>query len=186
MILWFLGLFNAFQDLRESHANEPAGIATRKYQAHMAKRPAKLRVERDSLKMDLTFNRARLQELEAENIRLQDRVEAANEDRAKLWTMLQEALGNERKALMMEVNAKWQKDYGVTPFPDAPSIPEKYENAVNAVTEFGRQGRLLPSEMVANAEKEYWVKKAKRQAEEWREDSRDRAEAAKPFNGVNG
>ena len=127
-------------------------------------RPA-LRIERDSLKTDLTFNRARLQELETENLRLQDRVDAANEDRAKLWTMLQEALGNERKALMMEVNAKWQKDYGVTPFPDAPSIPEKYENAVNAVTEFGRQGRLLPSEMVANAETKFWADRAVRHRE---------------------
>ena len=170
MILWFLGLFNAFQDLRESHAML-AGIA----EDHDAK-IAELSVERDSLKTDLTFNRARLQELETENLRLQDRVDAANEDRAKLWTMLQEALGNERKALMMEVNAKWQKDYGVTPFPDAPSIPVKFANAVDAVTEFGRQGRLLPSEAVANAERTFWENRHKRQAE---------ANAVHP-NGVNG
>ena len=162
MILWFLRLFPEFRDLQNAY-----DMTVSNYEKQSGAYGEKVRVEmeRDSLKADLAFCRSRLQEAETENLRLQDRVEAANEDRKQLWAMLQESLGNERKAFMMQVNEAWQKKYGVTPHPEAPSIPEKFENAVDAVTEFGRQGRLLPSEVVANAERTFWANRSKRQAD---------------------
>lgn len=159
MILWFLRLFNQFRLFEYA-----LDLANRDYEKQ-SEHKLHAEMDRDSLKTDLTFCRSRLQEVETENLRLQDRVEAANEDRKQLWEMLREALGNERDALMMQINADWQKRYGVIPHPDAPSIPEKFSNAVEAVTDFGRQGRLLPSEMVANATNKFWENRQKRQAE---------------------
>jgi hypothetical protein len=90
----------------------------------------------------------------AENLRLQDRLDAAREDRDRLWETMQESLRGERTAYQMHVNQSWQRQGGGVPYPDAPhlpvaSIPKQGSEPV------GRQGRILPSEAVARRTAEY-------------------------------
>ncbi len=66
-----------------------------------------------------------LQDAQAQNLRLQDRLDAAESERSRLWSELQAALKGERDALQMAVNEHWQRAYGVAPFPEAPHIPAK-------------------------------------------------------------
>ena len=145
MILWFLRLFPVFHQIAMERSEALTNLADRE--------------------SDLVFCRARNQELETENIRLNDRLEAANEERARLWKLAEESLANERQAYQMRANEHWQKQYGVKPYPEAPGIPENLGHQENGVTEFGRRGRLLPSEIVAQAETDFWAAKARQAAE---------------------
>jgi hypothetical protein len=66
-----------------------------------------------------------LQDAQAQNLRLQDRLDTVEAERARIWNELQTALKGERDALQMAVNEHWQRQYGVAPYPDAPHIPAK-------------------------------------------------------------
>lgn len=112
--------------------------------------------ERDSMRTDLVFIRAAHQERVTDNLRLQDRTDAAEAERTRVWKLLEESLENERLAYRMQVNEDWQRRYGVTPHPDAPHIPATQEHHAEKVGAFGRQGRVLPSEYAANYEREFW------------------------------
>jgi hypothetical protein len=85
----------------------------------------------------------------AENLRLQDRLDAAREDRTQLWTTMQESLRGERAAYQMHVNQSWQRAGAGIPYPDAPHLPQSAVPKQQGSEPVGRQGRMLPSEAVA-------------------------------------
>ena len=58
-----------------------------------------------------------------EKLQLQDRVDAAESERSRVWAELQRALESERETHRMYRNQEWQTRYGVTPHPDAPHLP---------------------------------------------------------------
>lgn len=93
--------------------------------------------------------------LEQEKLSLQDRLDAALEDRAKLWHLVQESLGEERKAYQMHVNQAWQRQFGTLPYPDAPHVPPHATLKPASGEPVGRRGRILPSEMVAQAKRTF-------------------------------
>jgi hypothetical protein len=82
-----------------------------------------------------------------EILRFQDRLEAAQIDRGKLWDTLQEALRGERTAYQTSINHAVQRMGGGVPYPDAHSLPP---NVVPRDAKPEAVGsRMLPSEAVA-------------------------------------
>jgi hypothetical protein len=61
--------------------------------------------------------------LTTDKLVLQDRLDAALEDRSKLWDLTRECINNERTAFQMQINAQWQKQGFGAPYPDAPHLP---------------------------------------------------------------
>lgn len=83
---------------------------------------------------------------EQEIVRLQDRLEAAQSDRVKLWDTMQEALRGERLAYQSAINHAVQRMGGGVVYPEAHSLPL---NAVPRDTKNEAIGsRMLPSERV--------------------------------------
>jgi hypothetical protein len=141
VILWLLRLFRPFRDLESIHAEKIEAEET------------------------LLTCQQRVRELEQENTRLLDRIEFAQEDRQHLWTLVRESLGNERAALMSQVNEHWQKQYGVTPYPEQPHLPENQQADPRKLGGAGRPIRMTASQVVAQAEEAYWTNKARQQEE---------------------
>lgn len=92
--------------------------------------------------------REALQEQNTQNLLLQDRLDAAMDDRAKLWGMMERAIENERATLQMQCNFTVQQKFGITPFPDAPHLPPSAEPSAENAAPFAR--RMMPSELVAH------------------------------------
>jgi hypothetical protein len=87
---------------------------------------------------------------------LQDRLDAARDERCKLWEMTQECLRGERSAYQMHVNQSWQRQGAGVPYPDAPHLPPSaVPKQVSAGEAAGRKGRMLPSEAVARRTEEF-------------------------------
>lgn len=97
--------------------------------------------------------------LQQENLRLQDRLDAGLEDRAKLWHLVEVAQHEERAAYQMHINAAWQRQSGTIPYPDAPHLPpHAVPTPVKGGEPVGRRGRMLPSEMVGQATRAFVAK----------------------------
>ena len=77
---------------------------------------------RDMQDERLTLREAN-KELLAQNTRLEDRLEAAIEERGKLWRMVEIAQAGEREAYRMQINHAVQRAGGGVPFPEAHSLP---------------------------------------------------------------
>lgn len=139
MILHLLRLFSTFRDLEalaDLHARNMA-----------------------SLDVDLKACRESHEELSTEKLRLQDRVDVAEAEVERVWELFRESLGNERIALRTMVNHATQRSGGGVPFPEAHSLPPNATPRVQEPGPIGRRGRMLPSQLAAQANAEF-IRKA--------------------------
>lgn len=93
--------------------------------------------------------------LTQEKLLLQDRLDAAQLDRDRLWSMTSEALAGERSAYQAHINQAWQRVGGGIPYPDAPHLPASAVPKEQSTEPIGRRGRMLPSEAVQQRTSEY-------------------------------
>lgn len=103
--------------------------------------------EHDSLLTDIDNLRTANQELIAEKSLLEDRLALAEDEAAKLWQRMDEALANERFALRTQINHAVQHAGGGIPYPDAHAIPATSVPQPQRAGPVGRRGRILPSQM---------------------------------------
>lgn len=61
---------------------------------------------------------------EAQNLQLQDRLDAAYEDRQRLWSLVENSIAKMETSYQMHVNVEWQKQGRSAPYPEAPQLPE--------------------------------------------------------------
>ena len=100
-----------------------------------------------SLRAEVDRLREAVAQLTQEKLRMQDRLDTATEDRARLWDMTFRCLDGERTAYQMHINQSWQRQGGGAPYPDVPHLmPSAMERTPGGSV--GRQGRRLPSEAV--------------------------------------
>lgn len=79
---------------------------------------ANVRLEDDNQKLhDI------LRDSNAQILTLQGRLDAAQEDRNRLWDLVQDSLRGERTAYQSSLNLQWQRQGLGAPYPDAPQIP---------------------------------------------------------------
>jgi hypothetical protein len=64
-----------------------------------------------------------VRELEVERLRLQDMLNSERGERERLWERLDQSTQEARQCYQMLVNFSMQKNFGTTPFPDAPRLP---------------------------------------------------------------
>ncbi|MBV9082213.1 MAG: hypothetical protein JOZ62_06035 [Acidobacteriaceae bacterium] len=86
---------------------------------------------------------------------MQDRLQGARVEREKLWDMMHEALQGERTAYQMHINHSWQRMGAGMPYPEAPHIQPQAVPKPAGSEPVGRQGRILPSEAVAQRTAEF-------------------------------
>jgi hypothetical protein len=98
--------------------------------------------------------REAVQQLTQEKLLLQDRLDASNEERSRVWSMMQQALEGERMAYQMHINQSWQRTTGTVPYPDAPHAAQPKPVPANPEP-LGRAGRILPSDRIARRTEEY-------------------------------
>ena len=94
-------------------------------------------------------------QLASQKLLLEDRLNAAQEERERIWLLTQEALRGERMAYQSHVNLSWQKMGGGTPYPDAPHLPPAAVPQPDSHEPVGRQARVLPSEIVARETRKF-------------------------------
>ncbi len=123
MILRFLRLFSAFRVLEQ---------------------------DRDATVQRLSQS---VEEMTAQNLRLQDRIEFSEQDRARLWDSMQAAQAAKDLAYQMHLNVQWQKQGYAAPYPDAPQIPERH--VPQAVTRATVGRPRLGSEMVRGVTEQF-------------------------------
>lgn len=132
MILWFLRLFPQFRTLELTQSAELDETQIALEQAL---------VERDNAVND----RERLQLL----------LEAAQDDRAKLWELVSQSITEERRAYQMHVNMSMQKQGAGVPYPDAPSIPVASLPKPQRGGYAGGHPIMRPSDLVRRGTKAY-------------------------------
>ena len=108
-----------------------------------------------ALESELAQVREALREMTQEKLLLQDRLQGARVEREKLWDMVHEALHRERTAYQMHINQSWQRMGAGIPYPEAPHIPPQAVPKPPGSEPVGRQGRILPSEAVAQRTAEF-------------------------------
>jgi hypothetical protein len=86
-----------------------------------------------------------IDELQRQNLMLQDRLDAALEDRSRLWSLMEKSIDEMKIAYQMHINAQWQKQGNGKPYPEAPGIHEA-QLSKNMDPVVPRQ--MLPSEAV--------------------------------------
>jgi len=91
--------------------------------------------------------RAANRQLLTDNARLEDRVEAASEDRNRLWAAMQEALDGERTALHTQINHLVQRSGGGIPYPEAHTLPAATVPREQSTAPISRA--MMPGEAVA-------------------------------------
>jgi hypothetical protein len=89
--------------------------------------------------------------LQGQNLRLEDRLVAAQQDRDRLWESFQQSLQGERTAYQLHINMSMQRQGAGVPYPDAPHIPEHLTPAPSNGEPIGRRGRMLMSEVLRQA-----------------------------------
>jgi hypothetical protein len=94
-------------------------------------------------------------ELTQEKLRLQDRLDAALADRQRLWDLTSQSIDEMKLAYQSHINVQWQKQGGGTPYPDAPHLPAHMVPKEQSHEPVGRRGRMLPSEAVQRASREF-------------------------------
>jgi len=116
-----------------------------------------------ALESDLEAARDEVRRLNEENMRLQDRLDAAVEDRAKQWALLDTSIKQMAISYQAAVNVQWQQRGFGAPYPDAPSI------APNAVPQIPEDPivprRELPSERIARTTSQFMKEMADRLTE---------------------
>lgn len=168
MILWFLRLFVAFREVD--------GLAVQRGDL-IARQEAKI----DGLRADVERwqnrvidadgrisatgkdnhdLRVALDETQQQSLRLQDRLDAALEDRNRLWSLLSDAIQGERTAYQAHINQAWQKQGGGVPYPDAPHLPETATPKPQEGGQVGRPARILSSADVDHETDSYWKRRA--------------------------
>ncbi|MEN6537698.1 MAG: hypothetical protein ABFD89_28870 [Bryobacteraceae bacterium] len=97
--------------------------------------------------------RSNNERLVQENLRLQDRLDAAQDDRKQLFDMVRQAIDNERVGYQTQINFHAQRHGDPPIYPAAQSLPETSLPTEESLRPIAR--RLLPSEMMANANKKF-------------------------------
>lgn len=108
-----------------------------------------------ALEDELETLRAQHARVSQDNILLQDRLDAAREDRERLWTVTQQCLEGERIAYQAHINQAWQRHGGGIPYPDAPHLPASAVPKEQSTEPIGRRGRVLASEAVQQKTSEF-------------------------------
>lgn len=108
-----------------------------------------------ALEDELETLRAQHARVSQDNILLQDRLDAAREDRDRLWTITQQCLEGERTAYQAHINQAWQRHGGGIPYPDAPHLPASAVPKEQSTEPIGRRGRVLASEAVQQKTSEF-------------------------------
>lgn len=108
-----------------------------------------------ALEDELETLRAQHARVSQDNILLQDRLDAAREDRERLWTVTQQCLEGERTAYQAHINQAWQRHGGGIPYPDAPHLPASAVPKEQSTEPIGRRGRVLASEAVQQKTSEF-------------------------------
>lgn len=121
---WFLRLFARYRNLEALHTEELNNV------------------------------RQALLESEQQALLLQDRLDAAIEDRNRTWELVKESLAGERKALHMQINEAWGLKYGTTPYAGDPHLPTAAQRKQNEPGPIGPR-RELPSQRIARATEEF-------------------------------
>lgn len=155
MLVWFLRLFPAYRELDFALKTS---VSNYEKQSGAYGENSRLKTELQISEGTLDAVRARLAELEQENIRLQDRLEFAQADRARVWDSFEASLANERMSYQMQINSSWQQKCGVTPFPDAPHLPDSQSARPERLGPIGPGVRLM-SDVVDTARHNYWTLK---------------------------
>lgn len=125
-----------------------AESAARKYQ-EAEHRANSWKKEAESAAKLMKQVRDELAEQKTQNLLLSDRLESAIADKTHLWNLVITSLDSERHSLRMQVNEVWRRQYGTTPYPEAPAPPDNASRNPNSRPEpFGR-GMAPVSEMVA-------------------------------------
>lgn len=94
-------------------------------------------------------------ELQHENSKLIDRVDALLEDRTALWASFQESLRSERASYQLGINSAVQRMNGGIPYPDAPHLAVQATQEPGESTSLGRQGRISSSDRLNEATNAY-------------------------------
>ena len=105
------------------------------------------------LQRDLDAAQSANRELQTENSRLSDRLEAAIEDRAKLFALVTESIRNERAGYQAQINFQSQRSGAPAPFAQAAQYEEGTLPTAEQKQPVAR--RLLPSEMIAHAHRDF-------------------------------
>ena len=101
-----------------------------------------------ALEAENTQLRDTVTSLTDEKLRLQDRMDAAVQDRSRMWDLLHKSIDEMKIAYQMHVNQSWQRQGGGVPYPDAPHLPPAAVPKPPSSEPIGRR-RMLPSEAVA-------------------------------------
>ncbi len=97
------------------------------------------------LSAEVELLRSANQQLQQENLQMQDRLDAAMEDRKQLWTMTRESSAAKDYAYQTQINHLIQREGGGTPYPDAHSLPENVIPHDKDTTPIAR--RMMPGEI---------------------------------------
>lgn len=81
----------------------------------------------------------------SQRLSLQDRLDAALDDRGRLWDLLSKSIDDMKLSYQMHINAQWQRQGFGTPYPEAPHI----ERGAEPRTQESISRRELPSEKIA-------------------------------------
>ncbi len=106
-----------------------------------------------ALEADLVAARVECQRLQQENLRLQDRLDAAVEDRGRQWSLLESSIREMAISYQAHVNVQWQQRGFGAPYPEAPHIPPNA--APQPVPDPVVPRRELPSERQARLTNEF-------------------------------
>jgi hypothetical protein len=148
MIDWLLKLFPQYRDL--AALSEAQARNCQNMSLELEEVTTTLR----STESDLAAAREANESLTAENVRLQDRLDAAIEDKKELWDLVHTSLDGERFALHTQVNHAVQRAMGSPPYPDANILPTERLAKIQPGGPIGRRSRILPSEAMARQERE--------------------------------
>jgi hypothetical protein len=160
MILWFLRLFARFRELEAIEESQHLLQATvsrldadiknlnadlEKWQLRCVQREGQW----NESKLDATSLQSSLTDAQAENVRLQDRLEAALEEKAHLWKLFATSIDSERQSLRMQVNKEYGEKFGTVPYPETWSPPASTVRDPNAPREALGRSFDLPSQRAA-------------------------------------
>jgi regulator of replication initiation timing len=148
MIGSFLRLFSQYRDLAELAQAQARNCESLTLDVEHLTNQLK------SAEHDIASLQEANQELTTENLRLQDRLDAAIEDKQNLWSLVHESLDGERYALHTQVNHATQRAGGGIPYPEASTLPEDRVARLQKSGPVGRAGRMLPSQIALRAERD--------------------------------
>lgn len=117
-------------------------------------------IQHDEVELENT--RRTVAELQHENDKLTDRVDALLEDRKQLWTSFQESLRSERASYQLGINSAVQRMNGGIPYPEAPHLAAQTATQPGESISVGRPGHISISDRVNAASSQYLQSKLAR------------------------